>query len=135
MKKEIAQREVGQGPVSATAQTVGNALTTLGNARETFVSALAEQNKNLTPRDENLTKQIAVDQKANIIRAEAKALEESMRGDAKKEEDRKAAVARMSPGGKLAKANQGKLEALDPNYRTDPNNIISKYFVHFGLAA
>ena len=135
MKKEIAEREVGQKPASATAQAVGSTLTALGSARETIVSALAEQNKNLTPRDPNLTQQMAVDQKANEIRQQAVALENSMRGDAKKEQDRKDAIARMSPGAKLAKANQGKLEALDPNYRTDPNNIISKYFVHFGLAA
>jgi hypothetical protein len=135
MKKEIAQREVGQKPVSATANAVGNTLTALGDVRETFVNALAEQNKNLTPRDPNLTQQMAVDQKANEIRQQAVALETAMRGDAKKEEDRKEAAARMSPGGKLAKANQGKMEALDPNYKTDPNNIISKYFVHFGLAA
>lgn len=141
-KYNIAQAEVGayagmtgQKPVSGTANAVGNTLTALGNARETFVNALAEQNQNLTPRDPNLTKEMAVDQKANVIREEAKALEDSMRGDAKKEQDRKDAVARMSPGGKLAKANQGKMEALDPNYKTDPNNIISKYFVHFGLAA
>ena len=135
MKKEIAQREVGQTPVSGTANAVGNTLTALGNARETFVNALAEQNKNLTPRDPNLTQQMAVDQKANEIRQQAVALETAMRGDAKKEQDRKDAAARMSPGAKLAKANQGKMEALDPNYKTDSNNIISKYFVYFGLAA
>jgi hypothetical protein len=78
---------------------------------------------------------MAVDQKANEIRQQAVALETAMRGDAKKEQDRKDAANRMTPGGKLAKANQGKMEALDPNYKTDPNNIISKYFVHFGLAA
>jgi hypothetical protein len=135
MKKEIAQREVGQKPVSATANAVGNTLTALGNARETFVNALTQQNNNMTPRDPNLTQQMAVDQKANEIRQRAVALENSMRGDAKKEQDRKDAADRMTPGAKLAKANQGKMEALDPNYRTDPNNIISKYFVHFGLAA
>ena len=135
MKKEIAEREVGQKPVSATANAVGNTLTALGKTRETIVNALAEQNKNLTPRDPNLTQQLAVDQKANEIRQQAVALETAMRGDAKKEQDRKDSAARMTPGGKLAKANQGKMEALDPNYRTDPNNIISKYFVHFGLAA
>lgn len=135
MKNEITQRELGQKPTSATANAVGNTLTALGKTRETIVNALAEQNKNLTPRDPNLTQQLAVDQKANEIRQQAVALETAMRGDAKKEEDRKEAAARMSPGGKLAKANQGKMEALDPNYRTDPNNIISKYFVHFGLAA
>jgi hypothetical protein len=135
IKKEIAQREVGQTPVSGAAQAIGNTLTALGNVRETFVNALAEQNKNLTPRDPNLTQQMAVDQKANEIRQQAVALENAMRGDAKKEQDRKDAIERMTPGAKLAKANQGKLEALDPNYRTDPNSIIGKYFVHFGLAA
>jgi hypothetical protein len=141
-KYNIAQAEVGayagmtgQKPVSGTANAVGNTLTALGNARETFVNALAEQNKNLTPRDPNLTQQMAVDQKANEIRQQAVALENSMRGDAKKEEDRKNAAAQMTPGAKLAKANQGKMEALDPNYKTDSNNIISKYFVYFGLAA
>jgi hypothetical protein len=135
MKNEITQRELGKTPSTPVANAVGNTLTALGKTRETIVNALAEQNKNLTPRDPNLTQQMAVDQKANEIRQQAVALENSMRGDAKKEEDRKEAVARMSPGGKLAKANQGKMEALDPNYKTDPNNIISKYFVHFGLAA
>jgi hypothetical protein len=135
MKKEIAERELGKTPATPMANAVGNTLTALGNARETFVNALAEQNKNLTPRDPNLTQQMAVDQKANEIRQQAVALENSMRGDAKKEEDRKNAAAQMTPGAKLAKANQGKMEALDPNYKTDSNNIISKYFVYFGLAA
>lgn len=135
MKKEISERELGKTPATPVANAVGNTLTALGDVRETFVNALAEQNKNLTPRDPNLTQQLAVDQKANEIRQQAVALENSMRGDAKKEQDRKDAIERMTPGAKLAKANQGKLEALDPNYRTDPNNIISKYFVHFGLAA
>ena len=58
-----------------------------------------------------------------------------MRGSAKKEANRVAAIDRMTPGAKLAAANGGKLEAIDPNYKVDPNNIITKYFVHFGLAA
>jgi hypothetical protein len=135
MKKEISERELGKTPATPVANAVGNTLTALGKTRETIVNALAEQNKNLTPRDPNLTQQLAVDQKANEIRQQAVALETAMRGDAKKEQDRKDAADRMTPGAKLAKANQGKMEALDPNYKTDPNNIISKYFVHFGLAA
>jgi len=139
MKKEISERELGKTPATPVANAVGSTLTAAGSLRESMVSILADQNKNLERRNpdgkDTLTKEMAVDQKANEIREQAIALENSMRGDAKKEEDRKEAAARMSPGAKLAKANQGKMEALDPNYKTDPNNIISKYFVHFGLAA
>ena len=142
-KYNIALNEVGSyaGMTghTALANATGDTLTALGKTRETIANALAEQDKKLTRRNPNgedtLTKQMAVDQKANVIRQQAVALENSMRGDAKKEQDRKDAADRMTPGAKLAKANQGKMEALDPNYKTDSNNIISKYFVYFGLAA
>lgn len=135
-KYNIAQGEVGayagmtgSGPV---AQTVGSGLTALGEGRQALVGLLDQK---LARRDADQTQKLAVDQKANEIRENAKKLEDEMRGAALKEEKRKTEVANMSPGAMLAKANQGKLEAIDPNYRTDPNSIISKYFVHFGLAA
>lgn len=41
----------------------------------------------------------------------------------------------MTSTQRFAQANGGKMESLDPNYNVDPNSIISKYFVHFGIAA
>lgn len=138
-KYNIALNEVGPyaGMTGDTpiAQAVGATAEGLGAARRSILGALTT-NSSFDPKMTvaNVAAQNAT-MSAAKIHQEALAIENEMRGSAKKEADRVASIARMTPGAKLAAANEGKLEALDPNYKVDPNNILSKYFVHFGLVA
>ena len=72
---------------------------------------------------------------ADRIQSQAVSDEAALRGTAQKKKDQQAASERMSIGKRIAAANAGKMETLDPNYQVDPNNVISKYFIHFGLDA
>lgn len=150
MKYDIASAEVGStigmnGQTTPMAEAVGTTATALSDVRQFLVKALttnSSTNRDLTSAVMaaiNSDPDVGVGKKyrsaAHKIHEEAKALESEMRASAKKEADRRDAIIRMTPGAKLASANEGKLEAMDPNYRVDPNNILSKYFVHFGLVA
>lgn len=120
---------------TAVAKGVGATAEALGTVRAALLDTVSQKSTfdpNMTPAA--VAKNNIV-QTATKIQEQAIAVENEMRGSAKKEADRVAAINRMTPGEKLRAANNGKLEAIDPNYKVDPNNIISKYFVHFGLVA
>lgn len=138
-KYNIALNEVGPyaGMTGSTpiAQGVGATAEALGTLRMALLDAVSQKSTFSAELSPDVIAKNNTAQTAAKIQEQAIAVENEMRGSAKKEADRVAAINRMSPGAKLAAANGGKLEALDPNYKVDPNNIITKYFVHFGLAA
>lgn len=138
VKDKIISNEVGgyvgmtpSGPASATPGVMSQGIDAIVDVVKGMASIA-----NVNSASYDLTdtaKHNAGNTFADKIQQQAKADEADLRGAAQKEMDRKDASSRLSIGQKIAGANGGKMETLDPNYQVDPNNVISKYFVHFGL--
>lgn len=72
---------------------------------------------------------------ADRIQNQAVSDEAALRGADQKQKDKQESAGRSTTGQRIAAANGGKMETLDPNYQVDPSNVISQYFIHFGLDA
>ena len=72
---------------------------------------------------------------ADRIQNQAISDEAALRGADQKQNDKRESAGRSTVGQRIAAANGGKMETLDPNYQVDPSNVISQYFIHFGLDA
>ena len=140
VKDKIISNEVGgyvgmtpSGPAAASPGAMSQGIDIISDVVKGMASII---NTNSTPIEggvASIANANAGNEYADRIQSQAASDEAALRGAAQKQKDQQEAAGRSTVGQRVAAANGGKMETLDPNYQVDPNNVISKYYVYFGL--